>query len=227
MRASARRGRPWVLATGLVLLFACQTPVLSDVEAEQATAALAVLTAAGIPAQHERHGRRHAVTVLKADLPRAWTALNAAAALRPPPTVPPPRRWVLSPTEARLAARERQARDLEALLRAVPGVVEARVTLDAAGAAVVVRHDRSVPSAAILEGLVRNGAGLPKTAPIALALHPALAEVPDRLVLQVPDENGPVRRLTGAAVAGLAGLGLAWLLRRRRRRLTAPAVHGG
>jgi hypothetical protein len=209
-----------VLATA-----ACRSPLLSDLDEPEANEAVAVLAAAGVEAQRDRKGRRHRVLVNSADLPQAWNALQAAAALKPTPKTPAPRRWVLSPTEARLAARQRQAEDLEALLRSVPGVVEARVTLAAESAAVVLRHGDSPPPQAELEALVRQGAGLAADGAITLSLHPARGAATSPGLSSPPqNRGGPIRRLFGALLALASAAGLAWLLNRRRRRLQPPAV---
>lgn len=202
------------------LLLGCQAPLLSELDEAQANDALAVLAAAGIDAERTRTGRRHGISVDRDDLPRAWQAIQTAAALRPAPAPPSPRRWVLSPTEARLVARENQARTLESLLRALPGVLEAHVSLSAGSAAVVIRHGaHSAPARADVEALVRDGAGLPAGTALSLALHPSAAAPSIAGAASEPeDQAGAPRRLVGALVAIFASAALSWMLRRRRLR---------
>lgn len=236
-RATRWRGAG-LLVSALLALGGCSEPVLSDLDAPAAHEAVRVLAAAGIAAERRGQGRRHRVEVDPDDLPRAWAALQRAEALAPPAATPAPRRWVLSPTEARLAARAAQARTLGETLRALPGVVAARVSLDAASAAVVLRVEPGAPTAGEVEALVRAGAGLGPGAPIAVARHPADGAEPvgDRSPSASPSSHPPdpaaprpgalgsgLRRGLGATASALAMGGLALVLKRRRKRLRSRA----
>lgn len=201
----------------LLGLLGCQEVLLRDLPEAEANDVVAALASAGVAGEKQGSGARTLVRVPAGQVAPAWQALRAVGLPRPP-TPPLPDRLVVGPTEARLFEHQRQSVALERVLRALPGVHDARVVVGDGGAAVVVR---GVADRAQVAALVQ--AALPPGAQITLEINdlearPRPVEAPPSA--SAPPPGGPLVALSAAVVALAAAC---TLLLVRLRRLQRPS----
>lgn len=115
---------PLLIALTALGPLGCRATV-ADLPADQAPAAIDLLARQGLAPSVQPRGGRSVVQVPRAAEPAARALLTAAGF----PRRPPPRgdRLLLGPTEARLLADRHALDRLEGVLRALPGVLDARV----------------------------------------------------------------------------------------------------
>jgi hypothetical protein len=204
---------------GLLALWTvgCEATLLHDLDEGEANDVVVLLAGAGVEAQKVADGAaRYRVDVDRGAVAMAWPVVRAAGH---PRHVEPadPGRLVVGPTEAAARARSEQALALEGLLRATPGVADARVVLAADGRVAAVARVEEGAAADLpdrLRGLLAAGAGA-DAARVALEIH-ALAAVPTAPTPPRPDRSFLLA--VGAVVASLTALCAALLHRVRRLR---------
>ncbi len=151
------------------MVIGCTQPLLHDLPETEANALINELALAGVRGT-KTPGRagRFEVHVAPREGTRAWEVANAAGYPRER-EVETAQRLVLGPREAAALERRRKASQLSALLRRREGVVDARVVLDPAGAAVLLRIRQGVTlNREAITALVRAGGGLDGTADVRL-----------------------------------------------------------
>lgn len=208
-----RLGLAWCLA--LAACVGCDATLLDGLDEPQANDLIVALSAAGIDA--DKHGRsgRFSVDVARGDFATAWQIARARGLPRQSTARPG-----LFAGRAQGRAEAARSEQIAQLLRADPGVADARVVLGRRGAAVSVRaSDPARVDSLAIERRVRAVAGFGAADPVAVDVH-ALAEPPP-----APEATGhPTLSLwfaTSAVVLMLIGCGLVW------RRIAARVSVGG
>lgn len=204
----------------LLTLSACTETLLDDLGETEANDVVARLTEVGVTARKaSAGGGRYRVEVPPERFALAWATARAAGyPHHPEPS--PPARLVVGPSEAAARARVERGRLLSRLIRAAPGVLDARVVLGDEGhvAAVVrIRPGPATISADRLRTLLAAGAGASAASPasIVLELHP----VPQGARVTKAVVRQPDARLLAAAGAVLALVVVLLALLRRLRTL--------
>ena len=210
-----RRQLRWLMPL-FVATLGCTEILLHDLPEHEANALVSELALIGLSGQKKpAGGKLFDVEVARVDSPKARAVAHAAGFPRAM-AVEPTQRLLLGPREAAALERRRKAEALATLLRRREDIVDARVVLDADGAAVLLRtrpgktfHDDQILAT------VRTGGGLAPDAPIQLDTvvvdHSRSAMAPS------PTPKWPLQ-LASAAVAGLSLLCLVLLGRLRRIR---------
>lgn len=203
------RARGLLIGLGLLLgLGGCHQTVLEGLAEAEANELLLALHEAGIHGDKTPRGGRFSVQVERPVFAEAWQVARARGLPRPAA----PRTGGLLPSEADRAAAARRAVEvaLGEVLRADPAVVDARVVLGPAGAAVALRiaEGAAPPGPERVGAQVRAVAGLAADAPVAVSSH----AVPPAIRLpSAPRRSRLPLWLASAAVLAMAGgCGLMW-----------------
>lgn len=195
------------LALGLLCVATgCTAGVLEGLDEPEANDLVVALAGAGIAADKVGRAGRFGVEVDRADFAAAWQVARAAGL--PRPRAESGRGFLPSPGAREAQRQAETARAIAGLLRADPGIDDARVVLSASGAAVAVRGaEPEALDTASIEARIRAVAGLAPGAPVVIT---ADATPRTHVSRPTPRSRAPLALASAAVALMLAACAAVW-----------------